>query len=165
MNPIIEALIRAAVVVLVAPVLLLPIVYLFMKEHSHIMSRVGPMYAGRFHGVGQPIADFLKFLQKEDIVPAKADKWVFLIAPVVVLVPAIMIFAVIPVTPGIIAADIDIGLFYIMAISSVSAVGVVMAAYASQNKFTLIGGLRAVGQLIAYELPVILGAVSVAMLA
>lgn len=165
MIPALQATIPAVVIILSVPVLLLPLVYAFLKIHSHIMARVGPMYAGRFHGIGQPIADFLKFIQKEDIIPAKADKRVFVLAPFVVLIPAILLFAVIPVVPGVVGADLDIGLFYLLAISGISAIGVIMAAASSASKFTLVGGLRAVGQLIAYELPVVFGAASVAMLA
>jgi NADH-quinone oxidoreductase subunit H len=141
------------------------LLYALLKIHSRIMNRVGPMYAGRFHGVGQPIAEFLKPIQKEDIVPAAADAPVFKLAPLVALLPAFLVFAVIPVAPGLVAADLDAGLFFVLAISALSTIAVVMAAYASQSKFTLVGGLRAVGQIIAYELPVVLGAVAVAMVA
>lgn len=150
------------VVVLLSTGLLL---YGLLKIHSRIMNRVGPMYAGRFHGVGQPIAEFLKPIQKEDIVPALADKPVFRLAPLVALLPAFLVFAVVPVAPGLVAADTDLGLFYVLAVSAVGAIAIVMAAYASRSKFTLIGGLRAVGQIIAYELPIVLGAVAVGMMA
>jgi NADH-quinone oxidoreductase subunit H len=123
------------------------------------------MYAGRFHGVGQPIAEFLKPIQKEDIVPTLADGPVFRLAPLLALFPAFLVFVVIPVAPGIVGADLELGLFFVLAISALSAIAIVMAAYASRSKFTLVGGLRAVGQIIAYELPVVLGAVSVAMFA
>jgi NADH-quinone oxidoreductase subunit H len=141
------------------------LLYGMLKIHSRIMNRVGPMYAGRFHGVGQPIAEFLKPIQKEDIVPTSADAPIFRLAPLVALLPAFLIFAVIPIAPGIVAADLDLGLFYVLAISALATIAIVMAAYASQSKFTLVGGLRAVGQIIAYELPVVLAAASVAMLA
>lgn len=141
------------------------LLYALLKIHSRIMNRVGPMYAGRFHGIGQPIAEFLKPIQKEDIVPTLADAPVFKLAPLIALVPAFLVFAVIPVAPGIVGANIDLGLFYVLAISALSAIAIVMAGYASSSKFTLVGGLRAVGQIIAYELPVVLGAVAVAMLA
>lgn len=156
---------RAVLVVVGVMVALLPVLYALLKISAHIMSRPGPMYPGRFHGIGQPIAEAIKWIQKEDIIPTRADRWVFLLAPFVVLVPAMMLFAAIPLAPGVVAANLDIGLFYVLAISSVGAIGVIMAAYASTNKFTLIGGLRAVGQLIAYELPVVLGAVAIGMLA
>ena len=165
LHPALQAALPALILILGVPVLLLPLVYGFLKIHSHIMSRVGPMYAGRFHGIGQPLADFLKFIQKEDTVPALADKPVFRAAPFVILVPAILLFAVIPVAPGVVAADLDLGLFYILAISGIGAIGIVMAAASSASKFTLIGGLRAVGQIIAYELPIVFAAASIAMLA
>jgi NADH-quinone oxidoreductase subunit H len=150
------------VVVILSTGLLL---YALLKIHSRVMNRVGPMYAGRFHGVGQPIAEFLKPIQKEDIVPTAADQPVFRLAPLVALLPAFLVFAVIPVAPGLVAAKTDLGLFFVLAISAIGAIAIVMAAYASRSKFTLIGGLRAVAQIIAYELPVVLGAVAIAMLA
>jgi NADH-quinone oxidoreductase subunit H len=154
-------------VVILAAVLLSTGVLLYglLKIHSRIMNRMGPMYAGRFHGIGQPIAEFLKPIQKEDIVPTHADAPVFRLAPLIAVLAAFLTFAVIPVAPGVVGADLDLGVFYVLAISGIGAIAVVMAAYGSQSKFTLIGGLRAVGQIIAYELPVILGAVSIAMLA
>jgi NADH-quinone oxidoreductase subunit H len=156
----------SAVIILVAVLLSTGLLlYGLLKIHSRIMNRMGPMYAGRFHGVGQPIAEFLKPIQKEDIVPAAADAPVFRLAPLVALLPAFLTFAVIPVAPGIVAAKLDLGLFFVLAVSAVGAIAIVMAAYGSQSKFTLIGGLRAVGQIIAYELPVVLGAVAIAMLA
>src|SRR4029079_618428 len=156
----------AAVIILIAGLLSTGLLlYALLKIHSRIMNRVGPMYAGRFHGVGQPIAEFLKPIQKEDIVPTLADAPVFKLAPLIALVPAFLVFAVIPIAPGVVGANLDIGLFFVLAISALSAIAIVMAAYASSSKFTLVGGLRAVGQIIAYELPIVLGAVSVAMIA
>lgn len=156
----------AAVVILVGVLLSTGLLlYGLLKIHSRIMNRVGPMYAGRFHGVGQPIAEFLKPIQKEDIVPASADAPVFRVAPLVAVLAAFVVFAVIPIGPGIVAAPTELGLFFVLAVSAISAIAIVMAAYASKSKFTLVGGLRAVGQIIAYELPVILGSVSIAMLA
>lgn len=165
MSALLDAALPALVILLVVPAALLPFVYSFLKLHSHIMSRVGPMYAGRFHGIGQPIAEFIKFLQKEDIIPSRADKWVFVSAPFVVLIPALLLFVVVPIAPGVVAADIDLGVFYILAVSGIGSIGVIMAAASSANKFTLIGGMRAVGQIIAYELPIVFGAAAVSMLA
>jgi NADH-quinone oxidoreductase subunit H len=156
----------SAVVTFVAALLSTGVLlYGLLKIHSRIMNRMGPMYAGRFHGVGQPIAEFLKPIQKEDIVPTAADGPVFRVAPLVAVFASFLLFAVIPVAPGVVAAPTELGLFYVLAVSGISAIAVVMAAYASKSKFTLVGGLRAVGQIIAYELPVILGAISIAMLA
>ncbi len=135
------------------------------KILAHMQHRLGPMEAGRFHGWAQLIADGVKFIQKEDVVPRAADRWVFSLAPAVFVIPVILIFAVIPFGDDVWAENLDVGIFFVMAISAVSVIGVLMAGWASANKFSLIGALRAAAQLIAYELPLILAAVSVAMLA
>ncbi len=135
------------------------------KILAHMQHRLGPMYAGRFHGWAQLIADGVKFIQKEDVIPRAADRWVFSLAPAVVLVPAVAVFLVIPFGDTIWAENLDVGLFFVLAISAVSVIGILMAGWASANKFSLIGALRAAAQLIAYELPLILSAVGVAMLA
>jgi NADH-quinone oxidoreductase subunit H len=147
---------------LVAP---LGVGYAEHKILAHMQHRLGPMEAGRFHGWAQLIADGVKFIQKEDVIPRAADRWVFTLAPAVVLVPTILVIVVIPFGPDIWALDLDVGIFFVMAISAVSVIGVLMAGWASANKFSLIGAVRAAAQLIAYELPLILAAVSVAMLA
>jgi NADH-quinone oxidoreductase subunit H len=147
---------------LVAP---LGVGYAEHKILAHMQHRLGPMEAGRFHGWAQLIADGVKFIQKEDVIPRAADRWVFSLAPAVVLVPTILVIVVIPFGPDIWALDLDVGIFFVMAISAVSVIGVLMAGWASANKFSLIGAVRAAAQLIAYELPLILAAVSVAMLA
>jgi NADH-quinone oxidoreductase subunit H len=135
------------------------------KILAHMQHRLGPMEAGRFHGWAQLIADGIKFIQKEDIIPRAADRWVFTLAPAVFVIPAILTLVVIPLGDNIWAENLDVGLFFVMAISGVSVIGVLMAGWASANKFSLIGALRAAAQLIAYELPLILVAVAVAMLA
>ncbi|MGH2695848.1 MAG: complex I subunit 1/NuoH family protein, partial [Actinomycetota bacterium] len=147
---------------LVAP---LGVGYAEHKILAHMQHRLGPMEAGRFHGWAQLFADGVKFIQKEDVIPRAADRWVFSLAPAVVLVPTILVIVVIPFGPDIWALDLDVGIFFVMAISAVSVIGVLMAGWASANKFSLIGAVRAAAQLIAYELPLILAAVSVAMLA
>ena len=135
------------------------------KILAHMQHRLGPMEAGRFHGWAQLIADGVKFIQKEDIIPRAADRWVFTLAPAVFVLPAILTLVVIPLGDNIWAENLDVGLFFVMAISGVSVIGVLMAGWASANKFSLVGALRAAAQLIAYELPLILVAVAVAMLA
>ncbi|MGH2724044.1 MAG: NADH-quinone oxidoreductase subunit NuoH [Actinomycetota bacterium] len=135
------------------------------KVLAHMQHRLGPMEAGRFHGWAQLIADGVKFVQKEDVIPRAADRWVFTLAPAVFLIPVILTFVVIPFGQTIWIEDLDVGLFFLLAISSVQVIGVLMAGWASANKFSLIGAVRAAAQLIAYELPLILAAVSVAMLA
>lgn len=138
-----------------------------MLEHkgmAHMQARLGPMYAGGFHGWAQLVADGIKFVQKEDVVPDNADKWVFKLAPAVSLLPAMFVLVVIPVGPNVVAESLDIGIFYALAISSVTTIGMLMAAWSSANKFSLLGGIRGAAQLIAYELPLILSAVSVVIL-
>nr|WP_211262147.1 NADH-quinone oxidoreductase subunit NuoH [Nitriliruptor alkaliphilus] len=136
--------------------------YLEHKAMARMQHRRGPVEAGPF-GSLQLVADGIKFIQKEDIIPAAADRWVFAIAPGVALVPAMLIFLVVPLGPGVWAEDLELGLFYALAITSITVIGILMGGWASANKFSLIGGMRAAAQLIAYELPLFLAAVAVAV--
>jgi NADH-quinone oxidoreductase subunit H len=136
-------------------------VYLF-KMVSHLQSRLGPMESGP-HGSLQLMAEVLKFIQKEDVFPEKADRWVFAGAPFVVIMSTLLVYVVIPVGPRGVASNLDVGILYALAVSSISVIGVLMAGWASANKYSLIGALRATGQLIAYELPLVLAVVGVVM--
>ena len=139
-----------------------------MLEHkamAHMQSRVGPMYAGGFHGWAQLVADGVKFAQKEDVLPAAADPVVFRLAPLVGLLPYLFVLLVIPVGPGWAAQELDVGVFYALAVASIGVLGMLMAGWASANKYSLLGGLRAGAQLMAYELPLVLAAASAAMAA
>jgi NADH-quinone oxidoreductase subunit H len=129
---------------------------------AHLQNRNGPMEAG-WHGSLQLVADGIKFIQKEDIVPQAADRLVFAVAPGVALVPVLLGFLVIPLGPGVWAEDLELGLFYALAIGSIGVLGILMGGWASANKFSLMGGIRAAAQLIAYELPLILAAAAVAI--
>jgi NADH-quinone oxidoreductase subunit H len=136
------------------------------KVMAHMQGRLGPMYAGGFHGWAQLVADGVKFAQKEDIVPAAADRRVFTLAPAVALIPYLMVLLVIPVGPGdLVGRDLDLGLFYALAVLGVGVLGAVMAGWSSANKYALIGGMRVAAQLMAYELPLVFAAASVAMAA
>jgi NADH-quinone oxidoreductase subunit H len=126
-----------------------------------MQSRIGPYYAGGRWGWAQPLADGLKFLQKEDLAPADADRTVYGFAPYVVMMSTIAVFVVIPFGPDMVGRDLDLGIYYILAISSLSVLGILMAGWSSANKYSLMGGLRAAAQLIAYELPLVLAAVAV----
>jgi NADH-quinone oxidoreductase subunit H len=129
-----------------------------------MQSRLGPMEAGKFHGWAQLIADGVKFIQKEDITPDAADKWVFVMAPILVVMPVVLIFIVIPFGPGgWWAENMDLGLFFALAISAIGVIGMLMAGWSSANKFSLIGAIRGAAQLIAYELPLVLAGAAVAM--
>ena len=156
-----ETGIKVAVILGVVPTASLILVYLFLfKWVSFMQSRLGPMEAGP-HGALQLIAEAVKFLQKEDIRPATADKWVFAAAPVVVLMSTFLLFVVLPAGPDLVVEPLNTGVFFALAVSSLSALGVLMAGWASANKYALLGGLRAAGQLIAYELPLVLAVVGV----
>jgi NADH-quinone oxidoreductase subunit H len=155
------------VVAVLAAFLLLPLLVgqLEHKAMAHMQSRLGPMYAGGFHGWAQLVADGVKFVQKEDVVPAAADRPVYRLAPAVALLPYLLVLVVIPLGPGLVASTLDLGLFFALAVTGVGVVGMLMAAWASANKYSLIGGLRGAAQLLAYELPLVLAAVSPAMAA
>jgi NADH-quinone oxidoreductase subunit H len=156
-------IVKTAVVIVFFLVAPLGIGYLEHKVLAHMQSRLGPMYAGMFHGWAQLLADGVKFIQKEDVIPAAADRWVFSLAPGVVLVPYIALFVVIPFSDEIFILNLDVGIFFVLAVTSVSVIGTLMAGWASANKFSLIGALRAAAQLIAYELPLVLAAAAVVM--
>jgi NADH-quinone oxidoreductase subunit H len=137
--------------------------YIEHKGLAHMQARLGPMEAGRFHGWAQLVADGVKFIQKEDIVPAAADRNVFSLAPAVAMIPYIAILVVLPLGDTVFAENLDVGIFFVLAMSSVSVIGIMMAGWSSANKFSLIGALRAAAQLIAYELPLVIAAAAVVM--
>jgi NADH-quinone oxidoreductase subunit H len=162
-----EVLLR--VVGVVAALFTLPLI-VGQAEHkvmAHMQGRLGPMYAGAYHGWAQLIADGVKFVQKEDVTPRAADRPVFRIAPVVALLPYFIALLVIPLGPHdwLVGQPLSIGLFLVLAVVGIGVVAVLMAAWSSANKFSLLGGLRAAAQLLAYELPFVLAAASVAMAA
>jgi len=136
-------------------------IYGELKVMAHMQNRIGPYYAGGRWGWAQPLADAAKFIQKEDLVPAGADAVIFKSAPYIVVAATVATYVVIPFSPNLIARDLDLGVFYLLAISSLTTLGVLMAGWASANKYSLMGGLRAGAQLIAYELPLLLTVVAV----
>jgi len=136
------------------------------KAMAHMQGRLGPMYAGGFHGWAQLVADGVKFAQKEDIVPAGADRRIFRLAPAVALLPYLLVLVAIPIGPGdAVGQAVDAGIFFVLAVMGVGVLGALMAGWASANKFSMLGGLRTAAQLLAYELPMLLAAASVAMAA
>jgi NADH-quinone oxidoreductase subunit H len=153
---------KTVLVLAIVPLTALVLGYVFLlKMMSHMQSRLGPMDPGGFHGWYQLIGDGIKFLQKEDIMPDDADRRVFALAPAVVVLSTFLVFVVIPAGPRIVVTPLDVGVFYALAVSSLSVIGVLMAGWASSNKYALIGALRAAAQLIAYELPLVLAVVGV----
>ena len=137
------------------------IVYVFLfKMMSFMQSRLGPMEAGPY-GSMQLLAEVSKWLQKEDIIPENADAKIFKIAPIIVLASTFLLVVVVPFGPDAWMTDFQAGVFYALAIGSVSVIGILIAGYSSANKYSYLGGLRAAGQLIAYELPMVLAVVGV----
>jgi NADH-quinone oxidoreductase subunit H len=135
------------------------------KFAARMQSRIGPYYVGWPHGWLQPIADALKLMMKEDIVPRSADRWVYNLAPIAFLVPCILIFATIPFAPGLGVADLNIGVLFFLAVSSLEIVGLFMGGWGSNNKYALLSAMRAVNQIISYDLPFIFAALVPVVLA
>ena len=136
-------------------------VYVFLfKMVSFMQSRLGPMEAGPY-GSMQLFAEVGKFIQKEDIVPEAADKRLFKLAPYIIVASVLLTYFVVPFGPDAVFANLDVGIFFALAVSSISVIGILIAGWASANKYSLLGGLRAAGQLIAYELPLVLAVVGV----
>jgi NADH-quinone oxidoreductase subunit H len=142
------------------------------KVIAWVQVRLGPMRVGPY-GSLQPVADAIKLLLKEDITPARADKWVFTLAPIVSMVPALIVFAVIPFDReatffgypiSLVVADINVGLLYIVSVSSIGVYGIILAGYASNSKFPLLAGLRASAQLISYEIAITMMLVSIVVM-
>jgi len=132
------------------------------KVCGHIQHRHGPLYVGPI-GLLQPIADSIKLFLKEDITPTDVDKPIFNLAPLLCLTPALLTFAVIPIGPHVLIADINVGLLYIFAISSLGIFGIIMGGYASNNKYALLGGLRSCAQMISYEISLGLSVIGILM--
>jgi NADH-quinone oxidoreductase subunit H len=139
--------------------------YVERKFAARMQSRIGPYRVGRPHGWLQPIADAVKLLIKEDIVPTLADRPVYTLAPVVFLVPSLLIFATIPFAPGVGLADLNIGILFFLAVSSLEIVGLFMGGWGSNNKYALLSSMRAVNQIISYEIPFVLAALVPVLLA
>jgi NADH-quinone oxidoreductase subunit H len=130
------------------------------KMVSWMQSRLGPMEAGPY-GQLQLLAEVGKFVQKEDLVPEKADRHLFKLAPYIIVAAVLLVYVAVPFGPDAWFTNLDVGIFYALAVSSISVIGVLIAGWASANKYSLLGGLRAAGQLIAYELPMVLAVVGV----
>ena len=135
------------------------------KFAARMQSRIGPYYVGWPHGWLQPIADALKLMMKEDVVPTLADRWVYNLAPIVFLLPCILIFATLPFAPGLGVADLNIGVLFFLAVSSLEIVGLFMGGWGSNNKYALLSAMRAVNQIISYDLPFIFAALVPVVLA
>lgn len=138
-------------------------IYIERRVLGRFQIRIGPNRTGPF-GIIQPVADTIKILIKEDIIPHNADGLLHLLAPAIAFIPTLMIFAVIPLWNGATLADLNIGILYIVAISSVSVVGILMAGWASNNKYALISAMRVIAQVVSYEIPLALSIIGVVLL-
>ena len=152
------------VLVLVAAVVgVLVTVWLERKISAAVQQRIGPEYAGAL-GVLQPLADGLKLLFKEDIIPARADGLLFTLGPILVVVPVILSWLVVPFGQNLLISNVGVGIFLWIALSSIQPIGLLMSGYASNNKYSLLGGLRAAAQSISYEIPLALAVLAVVMM-
>ena len=161
-----EVVLRIAVVFLVFLVVPLVVGQMEHKAMAHMQGRLGPMEAGGFHGWAQLVADGVKFAQKEAVVPDAADRTIFQLAPGVALLPYLLALIVVPIGPGTqVGVDLDLGLLFALAVMGLAVLGPLLGGWSSGNKYSLLGALRSAAQLMAYELPLLLSAVSVAMAA
>jgi NADH-quinone oxidoreductase subunit H len=140
-------------------------VYIERKISAHMQDRLGPMRTGGWHGWAQTIADILKLIQKEDIVPSAADQKLHFLAPFVVFIGSYVAFAAIPFSSAFVGASLNIGLFYVIAVSSIVVVGILMAGWSANNKWSLLGALRSAAQIVSYEIPTVLALLTVIMIA
>jgi NADH-quinone oxidoreductase subunit H len=160
MNIFVAILIPIVALVAFAPLMMMYLTLLERKLIGRIQNRYGPNRAGKW-GLLQPIADGVKMFTKEDIVPDKADKFAHLLAPIAIVIPALLIFAVLPFGRNMIAVDLSIGIFFFLALSSTTTIWIFIAAWGSRNKFSLLGGMRSVAQMVSYEVPMVLAVVPV----
>jgi len=153
-------------VIIINFVLLMVMFFIWFERRliGRFQVRLGPNRAGPF-GLLQPVADVIKILTKEDIVPTRGDKIVFWLAPIVAFAPVLIIFAVIPFQGDAMLVDLNIGILYIIAVSSMSSIGIFMAGWSSNNKYSLIGAMRDVAQLVSYEIPLVLSIIGVVLIA
>ncbi|GMQ77574.1 MAG: NADH-quinone oxidoreductase subunit NuoH [Anaerolineae bacterium] len=167
-NWLIEVIIDVVGILIVSTFLLILTLYLVLilrKVLARVQDRIGPNRVGGRYGLLQTVADAIKLITKEDLIPSGADKLAFNLAPIITVIAALLMWAVIPFAPGLTGADINVGVFYVLAISSVSVVALLMAGWGSNNKYALLGAFRAVAQLVSYEVPMIMALIIPILLA
>ncbi len=162
-NQMFTAFLLSALPLVFIVVMVLVVLYTEMKVAAHIQDRVAYMRTG-WHGVLQPIADMIKLLQKEDIIPTKADKLLFRVAPFIAFIGTYVAYAVLPFSSIYIGADLNLGAFFLVAAGSFVVIGILMAGWASNNKWSLFGGVRSAAQMISYEIPSALAIIIVVMI-
>jgi NADH-quinone oxidoreductase subunit H len=161
MRTLLPILVSCVLVFVLMAVGVLFLVWLERKISAHIQDRLGPMYVGGWHGWAQTIADAIKLLLKEDMIPASSDRVLFKMAPFIVFLGAFAAYVVIPFGASSFVTDLNIGILYVVALGSLSVVGIIMAGWASNNKYSLYGGMRAAAQIISYEIPAALAIMTV----
>jgi NAD(P)H-quinone oxidoreductase subunit 1 len=149
--------------IVVATVGVLVVVWLERKISAAAQQRIGPEYAGPL-GVLQPVADGLKLVFKEDVVPAKADPWLFTLGPIIVVIPVFLSYLIVPFGQNLVITDLNVGIFLWISLSSIAPIGLLMSGYASNNKYSLLGGLRAAAQSISYEIPLAFAVLAIVMM-
>src|SRR2546426_2147452 len=163
-QPLISILLSIALIFAVFPLLFAITTWLERKGLGRIQNRLGPNRVGPF-GWLQPIADGIKMLTKEDIVPRSADRLVHFLAPIVLLVPVLLAYSVLPFGRNMAAIDLDAGVLFFFAIGAATEVSVFMAGWASRNKYSVLGAMRAIAQMLSYELPLVISSLTVVMMA
>jgi NADH-quinone oxidoreductase subunit H len=152
-------------VVLFMVLMVLFMVWFERKIVGHIQVRIGPLHTGGWHGWAQSIADTIKLFLKEDIIPRGVDRLVYILAPIVVFVSSVVVYVVIPFSRTLVARDINMGILFVFAIGSVATIGIFMAGWGSNNKYSLLGAMRVAAQIVSYEVPLLLSVLGVLMLA
>ncbi len=163
MSLFVEMIVSALVALVTMLLNVMFLIWLERKALGHIQLRMGPMRTG-WHGLAQSFADALKIMTKEDIQPTNVDGWLFNLAPIVVFVPAYLLYLAVPMTERLVGHDFDLSLFYVFAVAALFPIGILMAGWSSNNKYSLLGGLRAAAQQISYEVPMLLSVLGVVML-
>jgi NADH-quinone oxidoreductase subunit H len=154
--------VEIAVVMAFALLTIMFLTWMERKVVAMVQARYGPMVTGP-RGLLQPVMDGIKLIGKEDIIPAKADRWVFTLAPFIIFIPALLVFIPLPFGESLIISDLNVGLLYIIAVSAVSPIAILLAGWASNNKYSLMGAVRAVAQDISYTIPLALSAIAVVL--
>lgn len=150
--------------IIIGIVVVLAFTWMERKVIARVGDRYGPNRAGPL-GVFQAVADALKMLTKEDVMPTNADKWLFIAAPIIIIIPAVLLYAVLPFGRGMVGVDLSIGVVFIVAMGAIPVLSMLMAGWGSNNKYALMGGFRAVNQLLAYEIPMVIALLTVVLLA
>ena len=159
-----QTLMVGIIAFVIALVNIVIIIYIERKILGDMQWRFSVMRVGS-HGILQPIADGIKFMVKEDIIPKRSDRFLFILAPLLFFVPTLMLYATIPMTQDFFAKNFELGIFFFFAILTVMPIGLILAGWSSNNKYSLIGGLRAAAQQISYEIPLLLAVIGIIMLA